>query len=70
MRSSPSIVPPWADHDIYLVLDEFGWLGCAWRETNGGSVDRETLIRALVEGEFGKPIPSWPSTPPKAGPVT
>jgi len=29
---------------------------CAWRETDAGSTDRETLIRALVEGEFDKPV--------------
>ena len=46
----------WADQDTYLVLDEFGWFGCAWRETDGGSVDREMLIRALVNGEFSKPV--------------
>ena len=56
MHTSPSIAPNWADQDTYLVLDEFGWFGCAWRETDGGSVDREMLIRALVNGEFSKPV--------------
>jgi hypothetical protein len=54
MRTSPSIVPHEAD--TYLVLDDCGWLGCTWRETNKGSTDRESLIRALVEGEFSSPI--------------
>lgn len=56
MRTSPSIVPHEADQDIYLVLDDFGWIGCAWRETDAGSVDREKVIRALVDGEFSRPI--------------
>jgi hypothetical protein len=56
MRSSTSIVPHGADKNVYLVLDDFGWIGCCWRETDKGSTDRETLIRALVEGEFDKPV--------------
>jgi len=56
MDSSPSIVPPEADQDTYLVLDDFGWRGCSWRETDAQSADRETLIRDLVEGQYGYPI--------------
>lgn len=56
MRTSPSIVPNGADQDIHLVLDDFGWIGCVWRETDAGSIDRETLIRALVDGEYSKPV--------------
>jgi hypothetical protein len=41
MRTSPSIVPHEAD-DTYLVMDDFGRLGCAWRETDTESADRET----------------------------
>jgi len=56
MRSSPSIVPERVDEDTYLVVDDFGWIGCVWRETDAASTDRETLIRALVHGEFNKPV--------------
>jgi hypothetical protein len=66
MRRSPSIVPHEANQDTYLVLDDFGRMGCSWRETAAESADRETLIRDLVEGRSA----SWASTPPKAGPVT
>jgi hypothetical protein len=51
MRTSPSIVPERLDRDTYLVLDDFGW-----RETDVGSTDRETLIRALVQGDYDKPV--------------
>ncbi len=54
MRTSPSIVP--RETDTYLVLDDFGWIGCCWRETDKGSTDREALIRALVDEEFTKPV--------------
>jgi hypothetical protein len=56
MRISPSIVPQAADRDIYLVLEDFGWIGCRWRETDKGSTEREAVIRALVDGEFSKPV--------------
>jgi len=56
MPTSPSIVPHVADQDTYLVVDDFGWIGCVWRETDMGSTDLETLIRALAHGEFNKPV--------------
>jgi hypothetical protein len=37
---TPSIVPGGTDQNIYLVLDDFGRLGRAWRET---SVERTDL---------------------------
>jgi hypothetical protein len=56
MRNSPSIVPQGAEQDTYLVLEDFGHIGCAWRETDAESADRKTLIRDLVEGQYHYPI--------------
>ena len=56
MPTSPSIVPHGGDLDTYLVLDDFGRSGRAWRETDEGSTDRETLIRDLVIGLYNKPV--------------
>ena len=56
MRRSPSIVPHEANQDTYLVLDDFGRMGCSWRETDAESADRETLIRDLVEGQYFHPV--------------
>jgi hypothetical protein len=56
MRTSPSIVPHGADQDTYLVLDDFGRIGCSWRETDADNADRETLIRDLVEGQYRHPV--------------
>jgi hypothetical protein len=53
MRTAPSIVP---DEDTYLVLDDFGRLGCSWRETDADCADRATLIRDLVNGEYSHPV--------------
>ena len=56
MRTSPSIVPHEADQDTYLVLEDLGRIGCAWRETDVESADRETLIRDLVDGQYSTPV--------------
>src|SRR6476469_6561949 len=56
-QSSPSIVPPEANQDTYLVLDDFGGrLGRAWRETDEEGADRETLIRDLMDEQYSSPV--------------
>jgi hypothetical protein len=57
MRRSPSIAPTSPDdHDIYLVLDDFGArLGRAWRETDEERTDRKTVITDLIEGQYSDP---------------
>lgn len=46
-RSSwtPSIVPNDNDETIYLVADDFGRLGRAWREVDYEATDLETVIQ-------------------------
>lgn len=57
MAFSPSIVPQGDDHDVYLVLDQFGGrLGRAWRETDEEDTDFERLIRHLLEGQYSNPV--------------
>ena len=56
MRTSPSIVPHGPEQDTYLVEDDLGPIGRAWRETNSDGTDRETLIRDLVNGQYGHPV--------------
>jgi hypothetical protein len=55
MRRSPSIVPG-IDRDVYLVLDDFGRLGFAWRETNVQDTDLESAIDDLLEGQYSNPV--------------
>jgi hypothetical protein len=73
MRTSPSRAPHGPDRDTYMVLDDFGSLGRAWqhgvRPTKAGA-NRATLVRNLLDGQYESPVPSSPSTPPKAGRVT
>ena len=53
---TPSIAPQATEHDIYLVLEDFGRLGRAWRETDEDATDRETLILNLLSGEYKNPV--------------
>jgi hypothetical protein len=56
MRTSPSILPRGADRDTYLVLEDFGRSGCAWRETDEETADRRTLIEDLLDGQYQDPV--------------
>ena len=57
-RSSwtPSIVPNDIDETFYLVADDFGRLGRAWREADYETTDLETVIQDLLTGQYGNPI--------------
>ena len=55
MRTSPSIVLG-GEKDIYLVLDDFGRLGKAWRETDEAGTNRATLVRNLLDGQYENPV--------------
>jgi hypothetical protein len=56
MRISPSITPRGPEQDTYIVLDDFGRIGRAWRGADENAAYRETLIRDLLAGEFNHPI--------------
>ena len=56
VRRSPSIAPNEVEKDIYLVLDDFGRLGRAWRETDEAGTSRSTLVRNLLEGQYENPV--------------
>jgi hypothetical protein len=56
MRTSPPIAPHWPEQDPYIVLDDFGRIRRAWRETDQHRAGREALIRDLAEGQFRNPI--------------
>ena len=53
---TPSIVPT-ASHDgVYLVADDFGQIGRAWREADYEATDLETVIQDLLSGQYNNPI--------------
>ena len=41
---------------MYLVLDDFGRFGRAWRETDEGEADRQTVITNLLSGQYERPL--------------
>ena len=58
MRQSswiPSLVPA-IDETVYLVADDFGAAGSAWREADVTTADLETVIRDLLAGEYRRPL--------------
>jgi hypothetical protein len=56
MPRSPSLVPDDTNRDVYLVLDDFGRLGRAWRETDEAGANRATLVRNLLDEQYEDPI--------------
>ena len=55
MRASPSLVPG-IERDVYLVLDDFGRMGSAWREPNVEDTELVAVIDDLLEGQYSNPV--------------
>ena len=52
---TPSIVPS-DDQTVYLVVDDFGRHGRAWRETDIEQTNLETVIIDMLEGQYNSPV--------------
>src|SRR5689334_3770601 len=52
---SPPTAPDF-NVDVYLVLDDFGTIGRAYREADETQTDRETVIGNLLSGEYNNPV--------------
>lgn len=54
---TPSIVPrDEDDQNVYLMLEDFGRHGRAWREADVERTDLETVITDLLEGQYSNPV--------------
>ena len=53
---TPSIVPDGDDQNVYLVLDDFGRRGRAYRETDVERADLEAVIMDMLEGHYQNPV--------------
>ena len=53
---TPSIIPADNDQTVYLVAEDFGKLGRAWREADYEATDLETVIQDLLSGQYNNPI--------------
>jgi hypothetical protein len=49
---TPSIVPNGDDQSVYIVVDDFGRNGRAYRETDVERTDLEAVIMDLLEGQY------------------
>jgi hypothetical protein len=54
--SGPSLVPNLPDAEVYLVVDDFGKLGRAYREADLDRADRGTVVQDLLRGQYNNPI--------------
>ena len=54
MPNRATLVPE--SSDVYLVLEDFGRLGRAWRETDEAGTSRATLIRNLIDEQYENPV--------------
>jgi hypothetical protein len=54
--SAPASAGPQTDGTVYLVLDDFGAFGRAWRETDESAADRQTVIAGLLSGQYERPL--------------
>jgi hypothetical protein len=55
MPKSPSIVPGKEQDTVYLVLDDFGQIGQAWRETDVSRASFESVIADMMQDQFSNP---------------
>ena len=53
---TPSIVPGDNEQTVYLVAEDFGKLGRAWREAEYEATDLETVIQDLLSDQYNDPI--------------
>jgi hypothetical protein len=58
MKRSPSLVPdqPIGAGAVYMVLDDFGKLGRAWREMDEEKTSENDVIHDIISGEYSRPV--------------
>lgn len=67
--SSPTLAPS-LDVTVYLVLDDFGKIGRAYREADEEASDVETVIKGMLSGQYTKPMRVVAFNTAKGGPGT
>ena len=55
-RWTPSIVPNDREDTVYIVEDDFGKVGRAYRETEIGFEDLESTVNDLISGQYNNPV--------------
>ena len=55
--STPPLAPKLADDvTVYLVLNDFGPLGCAYVETDEANATERDVVGNISRGDYSKPI--------------
>lgn len=52
---SPSLVPS-LDNEVHLVLCDFDRYGKSYMETDPAEADKATIVRNMIDGQYGRPI--------------
>jgi hypothetical protein len=55
LRIMPPLHPE-NDVTAYLVIEDFGHLGRAYRETDLAEADHDTIVRNMISGEYSDPL--------------
>jgi hypothetical protein len=55
-RSASPLLAQCRDGTVYLVLDDFGELGRAYRETDAAQADPKTVVADLLSGQYRHPL--------------
>jgi hypothetical protein len=58
MRTQTPLAPGHSDFDAtaYIVVNDFGPLGCAYCETDETEADEETIVENILNGQYSHPI--------------
>jgi hypothetical protein len=51
-----SVVPKGMDQTVYIVLDDLGSIGMAWRGADVERITMETVIIDLLDGQYCNPV--------------
>lgn len=52
----PSSIVPRQSATIHLVIEDFGVLGRAYRETDETHADAETIVANILRGDYSAPV--------------
>jgi hypothetical protein len=55
LRTLPPLNPE-KDVTVYIVVEDYGDLGRAFRETDIAEADFETMVRNIISGEYRNPL--------------
>ena len=55
-KSPSSVVPNGTDHTVYIVLDDLGPIGMAWRGVDVERISMDIVINDLLDGQYCDPV--------------